>query len=238
MPLRQGGEERRAARGGHGLRRHGPLDDEKIGAPVPERQHEAQPHRHAEPLDAHRIGARRVEVAPGVGPGARLVSGVDRHRLEHRGEAAPSSDVLESEEHQGEEAQDDQEELEDLVVDRRGQPAEEDVDQDDDGGDHDAEVEVPAEHQLEELREGIHRDPRRQDRHRGERDRVEAPGLLVESEPEILRHRARSRAVVERHHEDADEHHRRDRAHPVEVARHHAVLGARGRHAITSWAPR
>src|ERR1043166_7046741 len=37
-------------------------------------------------------------------------------------------------------------------------------------------------------------------------------------------------AVVERHHEDADEHHGGDRAKPVEVAGHHPVLGARGRH--------
>ena len=68
-------------------------------------------------------------------------------------------------------------------------------------------------------------------RHRRERDRVEAARLLVEPQLEVLGHRARPRAVVERHHEDADEDHRRDRADPVEVAGRDAVLGARGGHA-------
>ena len=55
--------------------------------------------------------------------------------------------------------------------------------------------------------------------------------LLVEPQPQVLGHRARARAVVERHHEDAEEHHRRDRADPVEVAGRDAVLRARRRHA-------
>ena len=60
--------------------------------------------------------------------------------------------------------------------------------------------------------------------------RVEPARLLVEAQLQVLRHRARLRAVIERHHEDGHEHHRRDRAHPVEVAGHDPVLGARGRH--------
>ena len=90
---------------------------------------------------------------------------------------------------------------------------------------------VPAEDRVEQQRQRVHRDARREDRHDGERHRVEAARLLVEAQLQVLRHRARLRAVVERHHEDADEHHRRDRADPVEMAGHDAVLGARGRHA-------
>ena len=48
---------------------------------------------------------------------------------------------------------------------------------------------------------------------------------------QVLGHRARPRAVIERHHEHADEHHRRDRADPVEVAGRDAVLGAGRGHA-------
>ena len=44
-------------------------------------------------------------------------------------------------------------------------------------------------------------------------------------------------AVVKGHHEDADEDHRRDRAYPVEVGRHHAVLGAGAAQSIISSAP-
>ena len=56
-------------------------------------------------------------------------------------------------------------------------------------------------------------------------------GLLVEAQAQVFGHRARLRAVVERHHEDADEDHGRDGADPVEVAGDDAVLGAGGAHA-------
>ena len=48
---------------------------------------------------------------------------------------------LQAEEHQRREAEHDQEELQHFVVDRRGQPAEEDVDQHDERRDDDADVE-------------------------------------------------------------------------------------------------
>ncbi len=73
--------------------------------------------------------------------------------------------------------------------------------------------------------------PGREHRHHREGQRVEGARLLVEPQLEVLGNAAGARAVVERHHEDADEEHRRNRAHPVEVAGHDPVLGAAGRHA-------
>ena len=49
------------------LGRHRALDDQEVGAPVAERQDEAEAHRHAEPLDAHRVGRGAAQVLPRLG---------------------------------------------------------------------------------------------------------------------------------------------------------------------------
>jgi hypothetical protein len=59
---------------------------------------------------------------------------------------------------------------------------------------------------------------------------LNAAGLLVEPQLQVLRHAAGAAAVVERHHEDAHEDHRGYGAHPVEVRRHDAVLRPGGAH--------
>ena len=61
--------------------------------------------------------------------------------------------------------------------------------------------------------------------------RVEGARLFVEAQLQVFGHGARAAAVVERHHEHAHEQHRGNRADPVEVRRHDAVLGAGSRHA-------
>ena len=135
----------RAAGGGHGVGRHGALHHEKVGAPVAEGEHETQAHHHPEPADAHRdyparcpcVSTNSVQV-----PGSKTLALGDGD--EFLLESGPAADVLEREKNQGREAEHDHEELEDLVVDRRGEAAEEDVDQHDDGGDGDAGVIVPA----------------------------------------------------------------------------------------------
>jgi len=57
---------------------------------------------------------------------------------------------------------------------------------------------------------------------------VEEVRRVAETQAQVLRHRADARAVVEGHHHDAEEHHRRYGADPVEVNRCDAVLGAVG----------
>ena len=84
---------------------------------------------------------------------------------------------------------------------------------------------------LDEPRHGVHRDAGAEDGHHGERAGVERAGLFVEAQAQKLRHRARLRAVVERHHEDAHKDHGRDGADAVEVRGLKAVLGARSAHA-------
>lgn len=99
------------------------------------------------------------------------------------------------------------------------------------GRDPNADVEVPTQQRLHQLRQGVHRDARLKDGHHGEGDGVESAGLFVEAKFQVFGHRSSFRAVIERHHEDADEDHGRHGAEPIELAGHHAVLGAAGAHA-------
>jgi hypothetical protein len=61
-----------------------------------------------------------------------------------------------------------------------------------------------------------------------EGDGVERVRRLVEAKPQVLRDGAHLRAVVERHHHQPEEDHRRDGADPVVMDRRHAVLRAVG----------
>jgi hypothetical protein len=84
---------------------------------------------------------------------------------------------------------------------------------------------------LDQPRHRVHRDAGAEDGHHRKRAGVQRARLLVEAHAQKLGHRARLRAVVERHHEDAHKDHGRDGADAVEVRRLQAVLGARSAHA-------
>ena len=87
------------------------------------------------------------------------------------------------------------------------------------------------EQQLQDQRERVQ--VHAGDQHRGdrERQRVEDVGRLVEAQPQVLRHAAHLGAVVEGHHHEAQEDHRRHRADPVVVDRRvDAELRAVGGH--------
>lgn len=140
-------------------------------------------------------------------------------------QAVPPADLDQADHRDRNEAGEDDEELEHLVVDRPGQAADGDVRQHDRRADHDRRPERPAEQRLHD--EGQRVEVHAGDQHLGdgEAERVEQVGGAVESQPQVLRHAADLGAVVEGHHHDAQEDHRRDRADPVVVDRHHAVLG-------------
>ena len=132
--LRDGGDQRDAAGGDLGVGRHGALDDEEVGAPVAEGEHEAEAHGEAEPLDAERVGGGVGHAAPGVGHGRRAGCCLMPCQPPTLRRPIQTS---------GSEAGDDQEELQDLVVDGAGEAAEEDVAEHDDGREHDGDVEDP-----------------------------------------------------------------------------------------------
>ena len=138
---------------------------------------------------------------------------------------------LEPEQGQRHQRGDDHEELQHLVVDRGAQAAERDVGQHHRRGDDQRDRQRPAEQrpddrpEQEEVDAG---DQQLRDRERRGVDQVRARAEPPEHE---LRHRAHLGAVVERHHHDAEEQHRRDRADPEVVHGRQPELRAVGRHA-------
>jgi hypothetical protein len=164
------------------------------------------------------------EPAPGVQPG--LAERLEMLDPVHQ--AVDPAHRMERHQRQWQQRGDDDEELQHLVVDRRGQAAERDVDEHQRGGNQDRQGDRPAEHQMDDQRQREQVDPG--DQHRGQRERPGVEGMrgLVEAQPEVLGHRANLRPVVERHHHQPEEHHRRNRAEPVVVHRGHAVLSTVG----------
>jgi hypothetical protein len=203
----------------------GPLHLGEVRRPVPEREHEAQPERDADP-----VGAQRVAGASGVGPGVQpgLAELAAAHRV---GEPAESAHLHQSQDGDGHQAGKDHEELEYLVVDGRRQAADDDVGEHDERTNHNGRPQWPAEQRLRHERQRVQVDARDQHLRHGEAEGVQQVRRPVEAQPQVLRHAAHLRAVVERHHDDAEEHHRRHRADPVIVDGHRAVLRAVGRHA-------
>jgi hypothetical protein len=166
----------------------------------------------------------------GAAPG-REGSRPQRRVGDLRLQAAPAADGVQPDDHQRDQAGDDHEELQDLVVDGAGQAAEGDVGQHEGRRDHDRQPDRPADQRVDDQGQRVEVDPGGQ--HGGERERqsVEQVGRRVEPPAQELRDAAHPRAVVERHHHDAEEDHGRHRADPVKVHGGQAVLRAVGRHA-------
>ena len=225
--LRVGADERRAPRGRHALRRQRALDLREVRRPVPERQDEAEAEHDRDPVGVDRV--RHVPDAEAL-PGVQAAL-LQRRLLDLVLEAAPAAHVVQRDERQRQQARHDDEELQDLVVDRRGQAAERDVDEHDRGGDDDRDRDRPAQHQVDDQREREQVDAGDQDRRHCERRGVQRVRGVVEAQAQVVGHAADLGAVVEGHHHDAQEDHRRDRADPVEVHGRDAVLGTVGGHA-------
>jgi hypothetical protein len=84
----------------------------------------------------------------------------------------------------------------------------------------------PAEQQLEHECERVEVDAGDEDGRDREGDRVEQVRTVPEAPEQVLGDAADLRPVVEGHHHEPQEDHRRDRADPVEVHAGDAVLGA------------
>jgi hypothetical protein len=136
--------------------------------------------------------------------------------VEHGGHAAG---LLDGDDRQGDHADQDDEELHDLVVDRAGQAAEQDVGQHEQRRQHDRDDQRDAQQRLEHDGQRVQVDAGDEHAAQDERDRVDQVGLRVEPQPQVLRDAAHLGAVVEGHHHDAEEHHGRDRADP-EIVHH------------------
>ena len=100
-----------------------------------------------------RVGRRCRLPVPGQACRAGLLARSGRRRPSASGRS--SRRCLEADDRQRQQAGDDDEELQDLVVDRRGQPAERDVGEHDDRGDDDRTPSRPAEQRLDDQRQRV-----------------------------------------------------------------------------------
>ena len=219
--LGNGADQRSAARGGHGIGRHGSLHDQEIRAPVAEAQHEPQPRHHAEQFHAHGVFAGASHVVPGVGH----VGG------QARDDSLPSARLGARQNRQRRESGHDQEKLQNLVIDRAGQAAQVGIGKHDGRRRQHAHVEVPTEHQVQQQSQGVHGNARRENRHHREGEGIKPARLFVEAHLQVFGNGAGLAAVIERHHENAHEQHGGDGSEPIEMGGHDAVLGARSGHA-------
>ena len=81
-------------------------------------------------------------------------------------------------------------------------PPFEHIEQDDQGTDPEANIVIPAEKLILELRMSIERNTGSKNRHDRKRDRVESAGTFIETKLQILRYRSGFGTVVEGYHED------------------------------------
>ena len=204
------------------LGREHPLNDQEVGRPVAERDHPAQAEDDARPVDAHRVVLERAERAPDVGVVASAHALGDL-RLQVR--PSPRLDHAQDRDQHG--PGPDQDELEHLVEDRRLQPAQGHVGGHRQRRDPDAEVDVPAQHDLHHAGHGEHVHAAHENGHERERDRREGPAVLAEAKLEVAGNGVGLGDVIEGHHHDAQEEHGRDGADPVPVGRQDAVLVGR-----------
>ena len=120
------------------------LHHQEIGGPVADRNHRAQAEDDAGPVDAHGVV---LEVSRGCSTGG-CNPAPGKLCVDARHHAAPSAGFDQAEDGDQQRAQPDQDELQHLIEDGGEQAAEEDINGDGDRRDPDAEVDVPAEHDL------------------------------------------------------------------------------------------
>ncbi len=200
---------------------HGPLHLGEVGRPVAEGQAERQSEDDPDPV-THRVGPSEAGARPRVDEGGPVLG------LERAEEAAQASALLERDDRQRHHPDHDHEELHDLVVDGAGQATEQDVGQHEGRRQHDRQQQRDPEQRLEDDGECVEVHAGDEDAAEHEGDRVDQVRLRVEPQPEVLGDAAHLGPVVERHHHDAEEHHRGDRADPEVVHHRGAVLGPAG----------
>ncbi len=199
--------------------REHPLHHQKIGSPVPKRQHNAPTQNNAGPVDPHRVVLEMAQRAPKVGVvrSPEIVFDLPR-------QISPAAHFNHAENGNQQRPRPDQDELQNLIEDCRPQTAQGYVDSDHQRRQPDAEVQVPPQNHLHHQRHRVHIDAAHQDGHEGKADGREGPRRITEAQMEISGNRVCLRNVVERHHDQAQKQHGWYGANPISVQREDAVL--------------
>ena len=178
-------------------------------------------------MNAHGVVGEVAHAAPQV----RIVAGSDcalRDIGRELGfESGPAAGLDQPKDRHQQRAAPDQHKLQNLVEDRRAQPAQRHIGRHGQRRDDDGEVQVPAQHDLHHLRHGEHIHAAHQHGHEGEGKCGDDARSLAVAQLEVSGHGVRLADVVEGHHHHAQEEHGGDGAHPVPVRRKNAVLVGR-----------
>ena len=144
-------------------------------------------------------------------------------------EVGPSTGLVQSKDRNQQRARPDEKELQHFIKDGRAQTAQGHINRNRQRRNPDAEINVPSQHDLHDLGHGKHVDAAHEHGHEGERNRGQGAGRFAETQFQISRHRVGFGDVVERHHDQRQEQHRRDGADPIPMRRQNAVLVGRTR---------
>ena len=221
---RNGHFEKGADNGRHFRRAHvfggkDALHDEKIRGPVAHRLHRTQAEHDARPMDAHGIVRKGAHRGPHM---RELLAGeVLMDACDH---PVPAACLNHAEDGNEQRAEPDEEKLQNFVENCRKQSTRSNVNAHRERRHPNAEVDVPAEHNLHHYGHGVHIYAGHENGHDRERDRAEAACFRAVTQLQIARNRMRFRNVVKGHHDDAQKHHRRNGADPIPVRRKNPVL--------------
>ena len=174
-------------------------------------------------MDAHRIVFERAHRGPQVG-----VLGRSPH-CDLRFQIRPATGFDQTHHGNDQGARPDQDELQYFIEDGRAQSAQGDVNCHRDRRHPDAEVDVPAQHDLHYQRHRVHVDATHQHCHERKRDRGQRACRFSVTQLQVAGHRVGLGDVVERHHDQREKQHRRDCADPIPVRCQDSILIGRRR---------
>ena len=185
--------------GAHILGGQDALDNEEIGSPVAHGDDGAETEDDAGPVNAHGIVVGRAQGAPEVGVFGGGIDGDSGF------ETVPATGPDQAQNGNEQSARPNQDKLENFVEDGGAQSTEGDVDGHSASRYPDAEVDVPAEDDLQDQRHGVHVDAAHEHSHEREANGRESTAGFSEAQFQIAGNGMRFGDVVERHHDQREE---------------------------------
>src|SRR5208337_3352634 len=169
-------------------------------------------------MDAHGVVFEMSHGAPHV---RVFRGGVDGNA---RFQASPAARLDQAEDRDQQGAGPDQDELQNFVKDGGAQTAERDVDRHGERRNPDADVDIPSQNDLQYQGHRVHVDAAHQHGHERKTDGGERAAGFSKAQLQVAGNRMRFGNVIERHHHQREEQHRRDGTDPIPVRGQNAVL--------------
>ena len=151
---------------------HGPLDNQKIRAPVSKGKDKTETGKDAIPLNPHRVGLGCSGILPGGCPCVGCITFFRNNRRQLILQTLPSAQITHAEDHDGKQSDHDDKKLEYFIVNRRRQSAKVGISQYDGSRKDKAEVEIPSQHLFHQNGQGVHGNSGSKDGHKCKKDGV------------------------------------------------------------------